>query len=96
MERYLKRRTTFREYTRQFLGDDGGELPERFEKRVAGREAQIAAKMQPGDESWEYEHGDWNAFGATSGLAIVRDGEVIESWWEWKSIVAVSRPATIR
>lgn len=85
VEQNFKRQTTYREYTLKFLCDGDGKLPERFEERIAAREAQIAAKMQPGDELWEYEHGDWNAFAAVSGLAIVRDGKVIESWWEWKA-----------
>ena len=85
VEQNLKRRTTYREYTLKFLADEQGELPERFHDRVAVREAEIAAKMQPGDELWEYEYGQWNTFAAVSGLAIVRGGKVIESWLEWKS-----------
>ena len=80
----LKRQTTYRAFTGQWLGDENGVIPARFEERVAVAEAKIAAKMQPGDELWEWESGD-RAFAMTWGLAIVRGGEVVDSWYEWKS-----------
>ena len=57
--------------------------PARFLKRVEECEAEIVAKMLRGDELWEFECGD-RAFAMTWGLAIVRSGEVVESWVEWK------------
>ncbi|MBA4062699.1 MAG: hypothetical protein C0501_03140 [Isosphaera sp.] len=80
----LKRRTTYREFTAQWLADENGQILERFRKRFEEREAEVAAKMRPGDELWEFEYGD-RAFAMTWGLAIVRSGEVVESWIEWKS-----------
>lgn len=80
----LKRQTTYREYAAKWI-DEGGHIPPGFLPRVEQREAEIAAKMQPGDELWEYEYGDWNAFTGVSGLAIVRGGVVVASWVEWKS-----------
>lgn len=81
---WLKRRTTYRDFSAQWLADEDGTIPARFLKRFEEREAEIAAKMGPGDELWEFEHGD-QAFAMTWGLAIVRAGEVVESWVEWKS-----------
>jgi hypothetical protein len=80
----LKQRTTYREYAAKWI-DEAGRIPPGFLPRVEQREAEIAAKMQPGDELWEYEYGDWSAFSGVSGLAIVRGGVVVESWVEWKS-----------
>ena len=85
VEQSLKRQTTYRDYTLKWLADEQGELLEQFRERFAEKEAKIVAKMQSGDELWEYEYGQWNAFAGVSGLAIVRDGKVIESWVEWKS-----------
>ncbi|MBP3959982.1 hypothetical protein J8F10_32475 [Gemmata sp. G18] len=85
VQQSLKQRTTYREYTLKWLADEQGEIAERFLKRFKEQEAKIAAKMQPGDELWEYEFGNWNAFAAVSGLAIVRDGKIVDSWVEWKS-----------
>ena len=81
----LKQRTTYRDYTLKWLADERGEIAEPFRERFRELESTIAAKMQPGDELWEYEYGNGNAFAAVSGLAIVRDGKVIDSWVEWKS-----------
>ena len=84
LREWLKRTTTYREFTAQWLADEDGRIPERFLKRVEEREAEIAAKMLPGDELWEWECGD-RAFAMRWGLAIVRAGAVVESWLEWKS-----------
>jgi hypothetical protein len=81
---WLKRPTTYRAFTARWLADEDGNIPERFLKRLEEREAEIAAKMRPGDELWEFEYGD-RAFAMTWGLAVVRAGEVVESWVEWKS-----------
>lgn len=84
VQQSLKRQTTYREYAAKWI-DEGGNIPPGFLPRVEQREAEIAAKMQPSDELWEYEYGDWNALAGVSGLAIVRGGAVVESWVEWKS-----------
>ena len=81
---WLKRPTTYREFTARWLADENGNIPARFLKRVEECEAEIVAKMRPGDELWEFECGD-RAFAMTWGLAIVRSGEVVESWVKWKS-----------
>ena len=47
---HLKRPTTYREFTAQWLGEEDGTIAARFLKRVEEREAIISAKMQPGDE----------------------------------------------
>ena len=80
----LKKQTTYREFVAQWLAAEDGQIPERFLKRVAEREAEIATKIQPGDELWEFEIGD-DAFAMTWGLVIVRGGKVVDSWCEWKS-----------
>jgi len=80
----LKRRTTYREFTAQWLAHEDGQIPARILMRVEEREAEVAAKMRPGDELWEFEWGD-RAFALTWGLAIVRAGAVVEWWVEWKS-----------
>ena len=85
VQQSLKRQTAYREYVAKWVGDEDGNIPPQFLQQVEQREAEIAAKMQPGDELWEYEYGNWNAFAGTSGLAIVRGGSVVESWVEWKS-----------
>ncbi len=81
---HLKRRTTYREFTAQWLGDESGEITGRALTRVAEQEAAVAARMSPNDELWEWEFGD-KALAMRWGLAIVRDGVVIESWLEWMS-----------
>lgn len=80
----LKHPTTYRKFTARWLGDEHGIILERFRKRVEERETEIAAKMLPDDELWEFEHGNQD-FAMTWGLAIVRAGKVLESWVEWKS-----------
>jgi hypothetical protein len=85
VQQSLKQQTTYREYAAKWI-DEGGNIPPGFLPRVEQREAEIAAKMQPGDELWEYEYGDWNAFTGVSGLAIVRGGVVVKSWVEWEVV----------
>jgi hypothetical protein len=80
----LKRRTTYREFTAPWLTDEDGEIPAHFLRRMEEREAELASKMLPGDELWEFESGD-RAFAMTWGLAVVRNGAVVEYWVEWKS-----------
>jgi hypothetical protein len=80
-----KRRTTYWEYALKWMADDRGEFPERFRAKFAEREAEVNAKLRPGDQLWEFEFGDWNAFAGVSGLAVVRNGVVVEHWVEWKS-----------
>lgn len=81
---WLKQPTTYREFTARWLADEDGSIAARFLLRVAEREAELAAKMLPGDELWEWEYGD-RAFAMRWGLAIVRAGVVVESWMEWQS-----------
>ena len=81
---WLRHQTTYREFTAQWLADDDGVIAARFLPRVKQREAEIAAKMRPGDELWAWEAGD-RAFAMRWGLAVVRAGVVVEAWLEWKS-----------
>ena len=67
----LKRLTTYREYMLRWM-EGMPNVSARVHQRIEERAAIIAAKMQPGDELWEWEEGDWNRLAATSGLAIVR------------------------
>jgi len=80
----LIRRTTYREYMARWL--EGVEhVPERVLQRIEQRSAEIEARMLPGDELWEWDPGGWDQLRGTSGLAILRNGEVVEYWVEWKS-----------
>jgi hypothetical protein len=81
---WLKRRTTYREFMGQWLGDENGVFPAELIPRLEELEAKVQAKMLPGDELWEFEHGNQD-FAMTWGLAIVRDEQIVESWVEWKS-----------
>ena len=85
VQQSLKRQTTYREYAARWLAAEEGVIPTCFLPQVEKREAEIATKLQPGDELWEFEYGNWNALAGVSGLAIVRGGVVVESWVEWKS-----------
>ena len=75
--------TTFREYTDRLLGglDD---LGTKLLARVEERAAQVAAKLQPDDELWEW-HQKGGPFSSSGGLAIIRDGVVVDWWREWVS-----------
>jgi hypothetical protein len=66
------------------LADQDGSFAAAHLRKIEQREAAITAKMRPGDELWEFEHGD-RPFAMSWGLAIVRAGEVVEAWVEWKS-----------
>ena len=82
---FLKRRTTYREFTARFLGHEDGSIPPQFLARLETKEAKIAAKLQPGDELWEFETGN-QALAMTWALAIIRGGDIVESWIEWMSL----------
>jgi hypothetical protein len=75
--------TTFREYTDRFLGGLDS-VPPKLLARVEERAAKVAAKLQPGDELWEW-HQRGGPFSSSGGLAVLRGGVVVEWWREWVS-----------
>lgn len=75
--------TTFRDYMDRFLDGTDSVSPDllaRFEQRAA----EVAVKLRPGDELWEW-HQRGGAFSSSGGLAVLRGGEVVEWWREWVS-----------
>ena len=80
---WLKRRTTYREFMSRWLADENGVFPATLIPRLEELEAKVEAKMIAGDELWEFEHLA-QGFGSHWGLAIVRDGKVVDAWVEWK------------
>ena len=75
--------TTFRDYMDRFLGGIDSVSPDllaRYEQRAA----EVAVKVQPGDELWEW-HQRGGPFSSSGGLAVLRGGEVVEWWREWVS-----------
>ncbi len=75
--------TTFRDFADRFLGglDD---LPPQLLTRYEERLIEVTAKLQPGDELWEW-HQRGGPFSSSGGLAVLKGGVVIEWWREWVS-----------
>jgi len=53
--------------------------------RIKKRAAEIAAEMQPGDELWEWDGGGWHHLAGRGGVAIVRNGKIVQRWCEIRS-----------
>ncbi len=81
--RWLIGPTTFRQYVDRFLGRLDT-VPPKLLARVEERTVSIAAKLQPGDELWEWRR-EGGPLSSAGGLAIIRDGSVIEWWGTWVS-----------
>jgi len=80
----LIRRTTYHEYIARRT-EAVPSIGDRVLRKIEERAVWIQTMMLPHDELWEWESGDWDRFAGDSGLAIIRDGEIIQSWIEWKS-----------
>ncbi|MBX9626257.1 MAG: hypothetical protein K2X82_20830 [Gemmataceae bacterium] len=76
---YLIGPTTYREFYAKWLGDENGLLPGWAEPKLTEGEARIRARMEPGDELWEWHNPGRGPFSQTWGLAIVRGGEIVWS-----------------
>ena len=77
-KQFLVRQTTFGEYVQRTFGSRD-QLSESFRNHLARREAELQSLQKPGDELWEWDMGGWDELCGRSGLAIVRDGQVIKS-----------------
>jgi hypothetical protein len=89
--RHLIRPTTFRAYFEERVGplDD---LPPPLREQLQDRERQLAERIQPGDELYEWSlTGDDG--GDCSGLATVRAGEIV---WTQVCTQAVRPQTTAR
>lgn len=75
--------TTFHEYCRRWFGDPA-EMPPKLQARVEQRAAEVAAKLSPEDELWEW-HADGGPFSSAGGMAVLRGGKIVEWWREWVS-----------
>ncbi|MGF1578177.1 MAG: hypothetical protein ACFCD0_02315 [Gemmataceae bacterium] len=84
VEKHLVGPTTYQDYTTRWLGPIE-ELPNAMQKRYTQLEIKIASKLKDGDELWEWNTSSEDEDGGTSGLAVVREGKVIESWVCWTS-----------
>ena len=82
--RVLRRKTTYTDYCARRLKDLPSLLADSKHK-IAQREAEIATEMEPGDELWEWDAGGWHRLAGREGVAIVRDGQIVKQWCEWKS-----------
>ncbi|MBX9653490.1 hypothetical protein K2Y11_07695 [bacterium] len=81
--RILRCKTTYEEYCVRQLAESAC-TPD-FRAKIKTRSAEIAALMLPGDELWEWDAGGWHRLAGNGGVAIVRDGQIIKQWCEFKS-----------
>src|SRR5579884_2532463 len=84
---HLVRPTSFRAYHEGRLGKLE-ELPELIRQRFLEQEAQLAAEMHEGDELWEWQVGGSVQAPEVSGLAILRQGEILRSWECYRACAA--------
>ncbi len=75
--------TTYRVYCERLLGGLLESSPDLL-PRFKAKEAKIASKLKSGDELWEWRQVG-GPFSSSGGLAILRDGLVVEWWREWVS-----------
>lgn len=76
--------TTYRKYAANWFLGGLGAVPTELLARVEEGAAQVEAKLQPGDELWEW-HQRGGPFSSSGGLAILR-GDVVVEWWRmWVS-----------
>jgi len=77
----LVRRTTAQEHAE---GRFGEALPPDIQEIVNSQVAALASRTRTADELWEWllDGGDFSSAG---GLAIVRDGQIVEAWVTWRS-----------
>ena len=61
------------------------DLKRRAKDKIKKRAAEIAALMQPGDELWEWDGGGWHHLAGRGGVAIVRNGKIVQRWCEIRS-----------
>jgi hypothetical protein len=55
------------------------------QEKVKIRSSEIAAQMELDDELWEWDAGGWHRLAGRAGVAIVRNGNIVKQWCEWKS-----------
>jgi hypothetical protein len=88
--RVLRCPITYEAYCEKFLvqisdPSAGAELRQKSEASIKKRSAEIAAMMLPGDELWEWDGGGWHQLSGRGGVAIVRDGKILQQWCLAKS-----------
>jgi hypothetical protein len=81
--RILRCQTTYEDYCDRRFPDLANQ-PDAQDK-VKIRSSEIAAQMELGDELWEWDAGGWHRLAGRAGVAIVRNGNVVKQWCEWKS-----------
>ena len=80
---WLVGRTKVREFYDRLVKDFVA-VPESLRAKVEAHAARIEAKLQPDDELWEWRN-EGGPFASAGGMAILRGGEVVEWWSEWRS-----------
>lgn len=80
---WLVRRVTYRAYVEKFLASLVN-VPDDVRIRIEDRVAEVENKVRPRDEIWEWRH-DGGDLSSAGGIAILRDGKMVECWREWIS-----------
>ena len=83
LREWLVRRIDYRTHVEAMLATIT-DSPEKKRDRIKERVAAVEAKLLPGDEVWEWCN-DGGALSSAGGVAILRDGHIIEEWREWVS-----------
>jgi hypothetical protein len=78
----LRRRTTVAESEAEYGFDTLAGW--RLEKWQALK-AEIEATLVNGGQLWEWESEGFRVLAGIGGLAVVRDGQIVNSWQLWKS-----------
>jgi hypothetical protein len=78
----LTRLTTVDDYFLDWVGDLIEKNP-RVRAAIESRRQEVQGIMQPGDELWEWQRG--RDLAADAGLAVVRGGQIVKAWADWKS-----------
>ena len=71
--------TTFLAYSEKWLGP-AVQWSEPLKRGYTHRERELLEKLAPGDELWEWHDAGEIPLSMRSGLAILRDGRIIEHW----------------
>ena len=81
----LTQRVTLDEYLTMHGAINLSEQNTKVKQSIKKRRAEVNAllRLNDGSELWEWSHGPF--LGAIGGLAVLRAGDIIRAWRDWRS-----------